>query len=175
MKQRINAIPAREELAELCKTMTLDQLADHYETYPRRVWNWLHKYGLKQVLKPPGRERKDIDIEYVCKCIRSGMLLQSIADGLNVSSHTISSRLKEAGLSVKQIKKDSASEKNKGYNCKPYGQHNCKYWSKGAGCCDYILRTGHKRPCPPWNCTVYEKGKGKRENGWSINGEREDD
>ena len=28
--------------------------------------------------------------------------------------------------------------------------------------CDYIGYTGHMRPCPPENCTVYERGKRRR-------------
>lgn len=33
----------------------------------------------------------------------------------------------------------------------------------GAGCyCQYILVTGHRRPCPAEDCKVYEKGKPKQ-------------
>ena len=166
MEQRSNAIPSRDELAELCKTMTLDQIADHYETYQRRVWNWLHKYGLKQVLKPPGKKKIVLDVEYIIKCVRSGMYLDDIAKAMNVSQPTVSSRLQDVGLSVTKIREDIANEQKQGHNCSYYGKHDCKYWCYHTNSCNYIIDVGHRRPCPPSNCTVYEKGKRRKDNEW---------
>ena len=40
-------------------------------------------------------------------------------------------------------------------DCIHYG-----YWDVNVPCCDYLLNTGHRRPCPAGeNCTVYKKGK----------------
>lgn len=178
MKERIDSIPSREELEPLCLTMTIDQIAERYMASERRVWNWLYKYNLKPILRPK-RKPKEIDMDFVVECLKKGMNIEDIAQSLHVSTPTLSKRLKTHGISAMELKKQAQgtgkTDEPKGFNCKPYGPHACKYWAKGAGCCDYILITGQKRPCPPWNCTVYEKGKRKREYGWSINGERESD
>ena len=33
----------------------------------------------------------------------------------------------------------------------------CKY--KSSEGCEYYLDTQKRRPCPPWDCTAYEKGR----------------
>lgn len=39
----------------------------------------------------------------------------------------------------------------------------CKYACGSGGdsvlTCNYIVDTGHRRPCPPDKCTVFEEGK----------------
>lgn len=46
--------------------------------------------------------------------------------------------------------------------CTQETMKKCKYASGFGGdsymTCNYICVTGHKRPCPPDKCTVYEKG-----------------
>lgn len=177
MKERTDSIPSREELEPLCRTMTVDQIAERYMASERRVWNWLYKYGLKPILRPKSKP-KEIDMDFVVECLKKGMYIEDIAQSLKVSQPTLSKRMKACGVSATEIRKNMNKQQDdqpKGYHCKQFGAHSCKYWAKGAGCCDYILITGKKRPCPPWNCTVYEKGKRKRDYGWSINGERESD
>ena len=53
---------------------------------------------------------------------------------------------------VKKEKDESVCDKNK---CKM-----CIYGAGGAGnsyvTCDYILHTGHRRPCKAGKCTVFE-------------------
>ena len=43
----------------------------------------------------------------------------------------------------------------------PKCPHDCihrGYWDTGVWCCEYILNTGHRRPCPPGHgCTEYRQ------------------
>lgn len=41
---------------------------------------------------------------------------------------------------------------------------SCEYGGtlSGCSCCDYMLKTGHKRPCPVKGCTEYKRKRGGR-------------
>lgn len=44
---------------------------------------------------------------------------------------------------------------------------SCQYGGTLSGifCCDYMLITGHRRPCPPKDCTEYKRReRGRRKN-----------
>lgn len=164
--------PPIEELSELCKTMNLAQMAEHYGTYERLVWGWLKKYDLKPIPRHIGGTKKIVKIEDVKKCLNDGLTVAEMAHVLKVCPRTIYKRLKEKGFKVKDlVDKSEDNEKVKsgtvGYWCKYAGQgrHDCMYWDVSAGVCGYYLRTGERRPCPADNCTVYERRK-KSDGRW---------
>ena len=35
---------------------------------------------------------------------------------------------------------------------------DCHYQSSNDKICNYMIAMGKRRPCPPWDCTVYKKG-----------------
>lgn len=159
-----NNIPTPEELKAMSKTHTVDMVADQYGVSERAAYYWFEKQGLKPLPRPRGGSKKlDIDFEYVKSCIRMGISLRDIADMLHVCECTVHSRIKDEGLTVKEILMDVQEGEPGTYNCQnPKGPRDCIYWHNGTACCDYIVQTGHRRPCPPHSCTEYIKGRRKR-------------
>lgn len=157
-------IPTREELWKMASTHTIDKVADIYGVSERAAYYWFEKNGLKPLPKPRGGSKKlDIDFEYVKSCIRMGIPLRDIAETLHVCEATISTRIKEEGLTVREIQMDIQKGTPGTYNCQNQKRkRDCIYWHDGTSCCDYIIQTGHRRPCPPHSCTEYKKGKRPR-------------
>lgn len=58
----------------------------------------------------------------------------------------------------KQPEQDSVDRK--GVKCTQAVMNKCK-WGSDVCCC-YLIRTGHRRPCPADDCTMYEIGKRER-------------
>jgi hypothetical protein len=154
-------VPPKEELEEFSKVMDIGQLADHYDTYERKVFYWLNKYNLKAVPRVRGGSKKiDFDFEYVKRCISYGLGVPEIAKMVHVSPVTIHNRLKDDGLTINDLLNPGIKGGNAdGYDCKTGigSRHDCVYWNRNCHCCDYLGATGHRRPCPAYNCTVYKK------------------
>lgn len=158
--------PTKEDFEALCESFTIREIAEVYGISDKGVYYWCKKFDCKarpESIQVP-RQRKHINMEYVKECLRLGIHLDEIAAMVNVSAGTISSRLKEEGLSVDALlhrdrrPKDQHSD-GTGYNCRPSAKtHDCKYWDHNCKCCDYLAKTGNRRPCPAWDCTVYQKG-----------------
>ena len=51
-----------------------------------------------------------------------------------------------------------------GVECTITCKHRCEHNSHSDHSCNYLLDTGHRRPCPPWDCTEYEKGLRRKPN-----------
>lgn len=158
-------VPPKDELVELCKNMTLDKIAEHYQTYEKKVWYWIRKYDLKPVRRAKGGYRKsiNINIEYVQNLLDKGYKMKEISTMLNVSEVTLRKKLRE---SEKKVDDEKDSDwNNGGFNCRyseKGGKHDCIYWSRHEGVCDYLLKTGKRRPCPANSCTVYESKAGDK-------------
>lgn len=148
--------PPREDLERLCEKMCVTEIAAYYSTEYKTAWQWLVNFNLRpQPGRRLGKKEVNIDVDYVKKCLQQGITLVEIAKHFHVSTQTLRSRIR--GMDIGE---DGGEAGNHGFNCRysGKGRHDCKYWSKNCQCCDYIGVTGHKRPCPPNNCTVYEKG-----------------
>lgn len=63
---------------------------------------------------------------------------------------------------LRREQKEAAERKKKNICRKT---KSCVYGGRfnNAGCCDYILITGKKRPCPAGDCKVYRTGKKARQ------------
>ena len=155
--------PTKEEFRSCCESFTIREIAEIYGITDKGVYYWCKKYDCKprsESMQTP-KQRKEINMDYVKECLRLGLHLDEIAGMINVSAGTISNRLKEEGLSVDDIirKNPHTAAQRTGHNCNPKAKrHDCKYWDHGCRCCDYLCKTGTRRPCPAWDCTVYEKG-----------------
>lgn len=165
MKKRSNSIPDRDELEKLCQDHTIEQIADKYGKNYKAAAKWLYKYGLKAKRKNPGAEH--LDMEKVKELLKGGYTMESVAIMFHVSPQTIRNRLRKEELTYTKLLAKQPKAPGEGVMCEPGAEamHDCLYWCAHCTCCDYICMTGHKRPCPPWDCTVYQKGKRGRSYG----------
>lgn len=72
------------------------------------------------------------------------------------------SNRKKTKQEKKQKEKQKIVKTRNGVKCTPGVMAKCKY---GTYTCDYLLITGHRRPCTPDDCTCFKKQKKERKNG----------
>ena len=152
--------PSREELAAICENYTPTELAKKYDRDRQTIYKWLKDYDLHALrLKRSygGKRKLELDMETIKKLADQNIPYASIGEQYGVSRYVIARRLQEAGWE----KQHTVVCEPKGVNCadNPKYMKKCKYGS--IDCCLYICHTGKRRPCPGWDCTVYEKA-GKR-------------
>lgn len=160
----------QEVFVSECETMTARDLAEKYSCTENTIWYYCRKFDCKPK-KSTNKYRKDINMAYVKECLALGLSMQEVADLVHVAAHTIYTRLREEGLSVDDIirKTPHTAAQHTGHNCNPKAKrHDCKYWDHGCHCCDYLCKTGTRRPCPAWDCTVYEKGMRTKDKSGAI-------
>ena len=152
--------------------MTCKELSEKYGRTENVIYYWCTKLGCHPK-KSEVTRRKDFNMEYVKECLQTGLSILEVSELVGVSNTTIYTRLKEDGISVENLVKKKQGPKTpkqtrNGFNCRPAAKtHDCIYWDHGCRCCDYMLKTGKRRPCPAWDCTVYKKGSWKRDTPWA--------
>lgn len=150
----------QEVFVSECETMTARDLAEKYSCTENTIWYYCRKFDCKPK-RSTNKYRKEINIDYVKECLALGITMQEVGELVGVAPHTIYTRLREGGLTVDDIirKNPHATAQHTGHNCNPKAKrHDCIYWDHGCRCCDYLGKTGNRRPCPAWDCTVYQKG-----------------
>lgn len=159
----------RETFIADCQTMTAKELTDKYDCTENSVYYWAKKYGCKPKRSEQPYKKKEVNMAYVKECLQLGITLAEVAEMVHVSTNTIKTRLREEGLTIEDVRAAQHSD-GTGYNCRPSAKtHDCKYWDHNCKCCDYLAKTGTRRPCPAYDCTVYEKGT-RYKDKWSKSG-----
>ena len=157
-------IPPKEEIEELCKALSRNEIAEHYDVNYDIVRAWLRKYGLEAVHKMSENSRKHlkvVDMDEVLAMIRQGMSLQQIASHFDMTEQTLRKRLREYGIDYKTERPQRQKKAINGVNCLDHPKYSrtCEY---GSGqYCMYILAGNGRRPCPSWDCTCYKKKNGR--------------
>jgi len=157
-------VPPREELEELCKTLSRNEIAEHYNVNYDIVRAWLRKYGLEAVHKMSENSRKHlkvVDMDEVLAMIRQGVPLPQIANRFDMTEQTLRKRLKECGIDYRAERPQRQKKAVNGVNCLDHPKYSrtCEY---GSGqYCMYILAGNGRRPCPSWDCTCYKKKNGR--------------
>lgn len=155
--------PTKEEFAEMCKTMTAGQIAEHTGAAETTVRTWIRDYDIKPVPAPRGggihTNRKDVDCERAYNLYMQGFKPDAIANRLGVSWQTIKTRLLENGFILSKRQGDMYCA-NGGVDCyhHPKYSRTCEYG--GGDYCMYVCAGMGRRPCPSWDCTVYKKKDG---------------
>lgn len=147
--------PSMEELKRLCQTKNTTQIAYMFDRDPKTVQKWLRDYGLIAVPNP-GTRRKVIDLPYAMKMADAGYSINQIAGIFGVNTSLIQRRLKEAGWK----KPTHEVAEPQGVNCmdNPKISEKCAYGSGDV--CMYVCFGKGRRPCPAYDCTVFEpRGK----------------
>lgn len=150
----------KDEFVAECQELTAREMAEKYSCTENTIWYYCKKYDCRPK-RSTNKYRKDINMEYVKECLSLGITQVEVAELVGVAPYTITKRLKEEGLTWEDIarKNPHTAAQHTGHNCNPKAKrHDCKYWDHGCRCCDYLGKTGTRRPCPAWDCTVYEKG-----------------
>ena len=152
--------PSREELEKAKEGRSTKGLSEYYGVSVNSIRRWLHEYNLELPggeRGPGGSQKKDINMDFVIKMANSGVSQADIAGMLGVSNYVVNRRLQEIGYKKPEIK----VENPKGVNCMadPRICMKCVYGSGDV--CMYIMFGKGRRPCPAYDCTVFEESKKK--------------
>lgn len=157
-------VPPKEEMAELCKTLSMAEIAEHYNVNYDIVRTWLKKHGLEAVHKMSENSRKHlkvVDMDEALGMIRQGVPLPQIANRFDMTEQTLRKRLRECGIDYKAERPQRQKKAVNGVNCLDHPKYSrtCEY---GSGqYCMYVLAGNGRRPCPSWDCTCYKRKNGR--------------
>ena len=168
----MNVIGNKEEiLPDLIKKYesgkTLLELGHEYELAPKTISGWLKASGVK--IRINGVRKIEIDRDLLQKMADEGMSQIEICRALNISSSTMSVRMKEYGIKInrdarKKRKTEEEPMKEEpvikpGKQKKRCGSCVFRAASNAVNGCNYSSIIERCRLQKPEECTFYERGR----------------
>lgn len=167
----MNVIKNKEEiLPELIKKYesgkTLLEMGYEYKIAPKTISRWLKASGVKMRIN--GARKIEIDRDLLQKMADEGMSQIEICRALNISSSTMSVRMKEYGIKInrdarKKRKKEEPMEEEPvikpGKQKKRCGSCVFRAARNAVNGCNYSSIIERCRLQKPEECTFYERGR----------------
>lgn len=156
----MNVIKNKEEiLPELIKKYesgkTLLEMGYEYKIAPKTISRWLKASGVKMRIN--GARKIEIDRDLLQKMADEGMSQIEICRALNISSSTMSVRMKEYGIKInRDARKKRKKEEEQKKRC---GSCVFRAARNAVNGCNYSSIIERCRLQKPEECTFYERGR----------------
>ena len=146
---------------------TLLELGCEYKIAPKTISGWLKASGVK--IRISGSRKIEIDRELLQKMADEGMSQVEICEKLNISTSTMSVRMKEYGIKInrdartkRKIEEEPMEEEpviKPGRQKKRCGSCVFRAARNAVNGCNYSSITERCRLQKPEECTFYERGR----------------